>query len=161
MDAEWFGALGQWAGAVATVTAVWVALRIANRDSRRREAEDEQRALNIANLVLVGTPASDDEGMFIDFTNHSGRLMLNVHAEVWAPGTDGSERPRWAVQDAVVQPGEPGRWRLGRPGSAAIGAWRLRWTDSEGRRWYVDEHSQRPRPYKGGPPRLHPGQIDR
>lgn len=124
MDAEWFGAWGEWAGAVATVAAVWVALRIANRDSRRREAEDEQRALNLANLVLVGFPGFDDEGMVIDFVNHSGRLMLNVHAEVWAPCTDGQRTAAMgAVQEAVVQPGEPGRWRLGRPGSDA---WRLR-----------------------------------
>jgi hypothetical protein len=146
--------------------------------SRRRRREQEEQAWANARLVLVrGTgdrPVGQDEHGFqrellIYFINHSGRPILDVRAEAWPSGTDITEPPMWAVQSEIVQHGEPAEpneyfmMRVTAP-EPRIGlrAWRVRWTDVDGRKWCGDQIQQyQPLPYTGQPPRQYTGQPDR
>lgn len=169
---EWFAAIGQVAGAVATFAAVAVALWIAIADSRRRRREDELRASVSARQVVIGgtgtRPASNgdngfDHELLVYFTNHGDRPIFDVFAEAWPSGSPVAERAPWAVMQDVVLPGEPPESfmiKVAAPGDqVALAAWRVRWTDAEGRQWCADQPRQRqPLPYRGQPPRLYTGQ---
>ncbi|MET9634470.1 hypothetical protein ABZX92_44150 [Lentzea sp. NPDC006480] len=66
-DGEAWGALGQWAGALGTVLAVTVALRISQREadaeSERRQIEQAERELEQARLVvtIIDYPSVEEE----------------------------------------------------------------------------------------------------
>ncbi|GGU15097.1 hypothetical protein GCM10010178_03250 [Lentzea flava] len=175
--ADWIAAIGQAAGALFTAAAVAVALGIALADRRRLRREEDERGKRNARMVLVrGTgshPVGQDEHGYqselrIYFTNHSDRPIFNVYAEAWPVGTSLDEQPRWAVHSEVVLPGQPAepteyfamKVTTKEPPPISIAAWRLRWTDVDGRQWYGDEPRQvQPLPFSGQPPGRYTGRA--
>ncbi len=173
--ADWIAAIGQAVGAVFTAAAVAVALGIALADRRRQQREDDERAKRNARMVLVrGTgsvPATQDETGYqsklrIYFTNHGDRPIFDVYAEAWPAGNSIEESPRWAVHSEIVLPGQPTEPKeyfemtvtTKEPPPVALTAWRLRWTDVDGRQWCGDEPRQfQPLPFTGQPPRPYTG----
>ncbi|MGH3778872.1 MAG: hypothetical protein ACRDRR_24585 [Pseudonocardiaceae bacterium] len=75
--ATWLGVAGQWAGAIGTVAAVVVALRLARWERRRDTAERRDREAAQARLVtiVVTYPEYDDRREhnvpWVEITNHS------------------------------------------------------------------------------------------
>lgn len=173
--ADWVAAIGQVAGALFTFVAVVVALWIAISDSRRRDRDEETRAKANARMVLVRGTGSrvvshDDHGYQLDlmiyFTNHGDRPIFDVYAEAWPEGTALDEPPQWAVAGEIVQPGEPEECFMMKVTSPSeliqLAAWRVRWTDADGRHWFGDQTRQyQPLPYTGQAPRRYTGQPDR
>ena len=156
--ADWVAAIGQIAGAAFTLAAVVVALVIALRDERRRQQDRDDYARAQARLVLTGGPGSREEDgsrlTIFAFTNHGERPVLDVYAELWPSGTRLDDRPS-AVHARIVLPGQDLPMKLRCPSNAptAVAAWRIRWTDADGRQWYVDQYPQpEPLPYTGQPP---------
>jgi hypothetical protein len=173
--ADWVAAIGQVAGAVFTALAVAVALWIALADARRRRRDDETRAWTRARMVLIrGTgvrsTGRDEHGfhheLLINFTNHGDRPIFDVYAEAWSSGHSLEQKPPWAVTSEIVKPGEPEEFFLmkvtTKEPTVALAAWRVRWTDVDGRQWFGDQVGQyQPMPYTGEPPRMYMGQPDR
>jgi len=163
--ADWIAAVGQALGALFTLAAVIVALWIALRDERRRHAEQERLALTQARLVRVPGEGSksvgrDEHGyqheLTIYFTNHSERPVLDVYAEAWPADNPRDKPPRWALKTGIVLPGQdqPFMMKVTTPGaSVTLNAWRVRWTDADGRQWCVDRRGEDPIPFNGQPPR--------
>ena len=87
------------------------------------------------------------------FNNHGDRSVLDVYAEAWAASTPVSERATRAVQERIVLPGQERAFLVGcetvEP-SFSLRAWRIRWTDADGRQWSVDQPQQpEPLPLQG------------
>lgn len=122
MDASWWGALGQWAGAVGTISAVAVALHIANREARTAEARQRleveqrearelatahQRERETASLVIVDAeyvdesqfsshlPPDDAPDVEVRITNHSSEPVLLPRLELLQHPLGG--QGRWQV----------------------------------------------------------------
>lgn len=157
--ADWTAAIGQIAGAVFTLAAVVVALAVALRDERRRHQDRDDYARAQARLVLTGGPGSREEdgsrATIFPFTNHGDRPVLDVYAELWPSRTRLEDRPL-AVHARIVLPGQdlPIKLRRTLDAPASVTAWRVRWTDADGRQWCVDQPQQpEPLPYTGQPPR--------
>jgi hypothetical protein len=153
---DWVAAIGQVAGAMFTALAVAVALGIAIHDSRRQRREAETRALAQARHVLVGGTGERHEDeyhqLYIYFTNHSSNPIFEVYAEAWLDDMPVTEPPA-AVMTEIVQPGGPegGLFMLNIGREFKVRAWRVRWTDADGRQWCTDK----PRP---APPVRYVGQ---
>lgn len=101
MNSDWWGALGQWAGAVGTIAAVAAALHIANREARTAEARQRleveqrearelasahQREIETASLVIIETE-------YIDETQFSGHLSSDDAPDVGIRITNHSSEP--------------------------------------------------------------------
>ncbi len=161
---------------IATASAAVIALTVVvanslqrRADELRRRREEEARALAQARLVITATgnpgvrPLSDDASgldgrrsvMEFPFANHGDRPVLDVYGEVWPSGVAITDRPM-AVHAEVVLAGEhiPLRVQLdSAPEQVQVGAWRVRWTDADGRQWYRDRFPQEaPERFTGGPP---------
>lgn len=166
-NAPWVAALGEVAGALATFAAVVVALVLASRDDRRRHRENLDRATAQARLVLAGdtgTRAVGEGGppfkheLTIFFANYSNRPVLDVYAKAWPSDHSLIEAPAWAVHSRIVHPGQdhPMVMKVTTPSAQyGLAAWRVRWTDGDGREWCVDQPRQhRPLPLSGQAPRI-------
>lgn len=162
---------------IATASAVVIALTVAvanslqrRADELRRRREEEARALAQARLVITATgnqgvqPFSDDDASGLDarrsvmefpFANHGDRPVLDVYGEVWPAGVAVTDRPV-AVHAEVVLAGQhlPLRVQVeSAPEHVQVSAWRVRWTDADGRRWYRDRFPQEvPERFTGAPP---------
>jgi hypothetical protein len=155
------------APAVAAVVAVIVAVQTARlraADEQRRREEAEARSLAQARLVLVqdgppGVRKLDGNAWAIELSiaNHSDRPILNVYGELWLAGTDMSERPV-AVGMRFLPVAEEQRLAPRfdyQPGP--LTAWRVRWTDADGKAWAVSRIRQStPDRYTGQPPTRYP-----
>lgn len=156
----------QIASTISTSAATVIALVVVvlNLMQRRRDrdlvrVEDEDRARSLATLVITctgnpGLRAPIDEEiqgldqpcsvMEIPFENLTSQPVLDVYAEVWHSGMALEDRPS-AVHANVVRSGENLPLRLflqSTPDNFRLSAWRVRWTDSGGRRWCRDRYPQ-------------------
>jgi len=172
----------QIAGTIATACAVAVALTavIVNivqrkRDNDRRDAEKETEALAQARLVIVGgNPGSEQISVDAEtyglerddtygeaimwesrfgFANHGQRPVLDVYGQIWPSGYRLSDRPL-EVTHRFVLPGEDKPIPLRMPEKLeSLAAWRVRWTDADGRQWFVDKYPyEQPERYHGQEP---------
>jgi hypothetical protein len=158
------GSAAEWTAAIATFSAVGVALWIAIRDGRKRDELRRARSLARARLVLVpGAPGvtttQGSEGykhaIKYRFENHSGRPVLDVHVEAWSASTPLDGPATWGVHDEIALPGRDEPWVAYAETPTEqlpLAAWRVRWTDADGHQWFVD-HQGDPEPYKGQAPR--------
>jgi hypothetical protein len=80
LDSNWVGAIGQWAGAIGTVAAVWTALRISAKDGRQREQDRVDEARGRAAMVFT-----KDDGGSVVVANHSDRPVRDVAVRVGHP----------------------------------------------------------------------------
>ncbi len=158
--------------AAATFTAVVVSIWLARADRRRadRERDDRQRAQ--ARLIRASAPTAPETErtetgyhhvFTFPFANYSDRPVMEVHLEAWAgPGARLDQPAPWhATGDRIVFPGQEKHYLVGaqsEEGNLGLGAWRVRWTDADGRQWCIDQIGQRePLLYKGQQPRPYPG----
>lgn len=182
ISAEWFGAIGQWAGAIATVGAVWVALWLPKREARRRreeqarelyeQAERAARLMRVSGFGVDVATERNEYGQFLHqiqfaFCNCGSQPVLDLHTEAWWTEDELEGPPGAAIQHGTLMPGEPavapnkpqygeGFFRMSTPRHEErppVKAWRVRWTDVHGFQWCVDQRGQgRPLPYKDGQP---------
>lgn len=136
-------------------------------DNKRRTHEKEQQALAQARLVITGDQPPDLEGVMFDrigkpryriespLANAGDRPILDVRLEVWLndPTID---QPRVVAPTSVVRPGGKHDFRtyvVSDRADLAVTAWRIRWSDADGRKWFR-EHSPQDQParYTGQPP---------
>jgi hypothetical protein len=159
--------------ATTTATGTLIALSVAvvsivqrRNDLRRHEREEATKSRTQARLVRTawGNPGARPRGdggctVELPLANHSGRPILDVFGEIWVGGL--TEEHRRAVHADIILPGPQGeeQW-LKLDLSVAcddlrLSAWRVRWADADGRRWYVDEAFREPELFDGQPPRPH------
>lgn len=149
MSAEWVAAWGQIAGAVGAFCAVVVALWIALRDSRVRRKEDAARALAQAGLVIVARPyvvnlnrdiepESIHHDLRFAIDNHGDRPVLDVRAIVWLVEPAGRQFDKAKPVLLRDEELELDVRVYGKVGRSMVRAWRVQWTDADGRRWAVD-----------------------
>jgi hypothetical protein len=153
---------------VALAVAVWTVIQ-RRRDEIRAAQANESRALAQARLVGVGCGNPGGrmgnsvrpgftmpqwELTFGEFINRSDHPVLDVYAEVWTPDQNLDEPPH-AVHQEMLVPDEPLPLFLSFPTPVqGLRAWRLRWTDHDGKQWCRDQYPQRtPLPFTGQPPR--------
>jgi hypothetical protein len=165
--------------AVVTFLTVYVTVRMARTDRRRdnaRRAEDREEAKNQtyarqlaqARLVITGAPEISPPSLLgnnwnryevhFSFANYGDRPVIGIEADVWVEGapldkpcTDKAEKERYLLPggnltlEVVIRSPAP---------ELRLGAWRIRWTDADGREWCVDQPQQpQPLPYEGQLPR--------
>lgn len=182
ISAEWFGAIGQWAGAIATVGAVWVALWLPRHESAQREEGRKKELYELsereARLIVVsgiGIEPATEPGEFRQyphrlqfvFYNYGSQPVFDLYTEAWWPEDALEGPPGTAILQGTVEPGQPkegGRspsfgdhlcWvpASRREADPPVKAWRVRWTDIFGNQWCVDQRDQgQPLPYKDGQP---------
>ncbi|MEU7848481.1 hypothetical protein AB0B74_30675 [Micromonospora parva] len=161
--AAWIGAIGQALGALFTAAAVVVALCLASKESRDRKREDFGRSLAQAKLVRVGGPGlvapnerhgRNEYRTEFKIENYSDRPILDLHIELWTGQTKRTERPNMAVHSDVWKREQAEFLRLSAgEQEPAVTAWRVRWTDADGRQWCIDKAGTDPYPYAGEAPR--------
>jgi|SRR6266566_1520449 len=153
--------------ATATFAAVIVTIWLATADRRRARQGRDERQLAQARLVLTGTPGTASTGrgddgyhhnLTFQFDNYGDRPVMDVHAEAWPVREPLDEPARWGVNDRIVLPGANKPWVLNDlitpDPNLSLLAWRYRWTDADGRRWFVDQREQpEPLPFTGQQPR--------
>lgn len=158
----------QIASTIGTFLAVAVALAVVvinlvqrHNDRCREEEQDENRALAQARLVVTGhgNPGVNSRGahprLLLPVTNYSDRPILRVIGEHWPAGRPLDEQPG-SVIEPVIQPGDTCQLAVpmdddGQAGHTA--AWRIRWTDADGREWCWDRWPQEaPDRYTGQTP---------
>lgn len=150
----------QVASTVATSCAAIIALFVATmntinqrRDGRRRQAENESKALAQARLVAMGAPQLNPDAkkdtnstarhMKLTAVNHSDRAIVDVIFVVRSckPEENGF-RMEFSLGLLVMRAGEAHEfsWRdYYRSNDEAW--WRMEWTDADGLHWYRDNHS--------------------
>lgn len=161
--AAWISAIGQAIGALFTAAAVGVALYIAHRDSRERQQQEFDRSFAQARLVRVGAPGvvppnegRAEYGFQVLVENYSERPILDLNIELWMPPAKRMDRPTSAVHSDVWERGRAEFVHLlAGKDEPRLMAWRVRWTDADGRKWCVDKHDTDPYPYTGGAPRAY------
>jgi hypothetical protein len=149
MSAEWVAAWGQIAGAAGSFVAVAVALWIALRDSSVRRKEQSARASAQAKLVVVtrpyvvdlnrdGEPDSIHHDLQFTISNHGDRPILDVRAVVWLVEPTGRKfdrAERVLLRDQKIELDVRVHGKVRR---SMVAAWRVQWTDADGRHWAVD-----------------------
>jgi hypothetical protein len=150
----------QVASTVATSCAAIIALFVAvmsivnqRRDERRRQKENESKALAQARLVVMGAPQLNPDAekdpnstarhMKLTVVNHSDRAIVDVILVVRSckPEENGF-RTEFSLSLLVMRAGESHEfsWRdYCRSNDEAW--WRMEWTDADGLHWYRDSHS--------------------
>ncbi|MFB9903650.1 hypothetical protein [Allokutzneria oryzae] len=104
-SAEWWGAVGNWVGAVATTAAVVAALWIARRDGRVRVAERADRDKAQARL-LVSVMANRGDFVTVKVENHSQAPLFDITltnvepALAWRYGPSTVQSPRQGILKA-------------------------------------------------------------
>lgn len=163
VNADWIAAVGQVAGAIftaaAVVAALWIALHDAKRqrdaDAQRRDEDldrDHRRAISQARLVHISWPDyvgyKNSSRTTIDqlsITNRSDRPILDASMEIW---TDRDCLDRSAPFQSHAKMLLPGKTTEIRPPCTdgtqqdratrpITRAWRVHWTDADGRHWTV------------------------
>ncbi|MEU7789428.1 hypothetical protein [Amycolatopsis sp. NPDC049159] len=126
---EWWGAAGQWAGAIGTIAAVVVALGIAIRDGRRGRAEagaraERERREHVSHLSAwpVSHRADDQLQFPMKLLNTSNEPFFNVVVfPVFIQGAAPRTGEEWLSDDepeygnqrcAVIAALPPGRWEI-------------------------------------------------
>jgi hypothetical protein len=121
--------------------------------------------------VITGNPGvqltgRDNDGYHHDLTfqfiNYGDRPVMDVEAEAWASSDPLDQPRRWGVNERVVLPGPNKPWALHDiitpDPQLSLRAWRIRWTDADGRQWCVDRPQQpEPLPFTGQEPRPYTG----
>lgn len=99
-EIEW-GDMGTWVAGLATLLAVAVAIWIAVRDGRVRDAERRDAEAGQARLVSVSTPWGNAGGIQIHVTNHSEAPIVGLEIDDvgWVSGLPAGVK--WRVAPAV------------------------------------------------------------
>jgi hypothetical protein len=156
--ATWFGGVGGWLAAFATVAAVLVALSIANRDRAHLQAERRDREAGQARVVLAELTRS--QIVVVEVTNHSESPIMALVLEY----VSNDENPEWGwklnenthqgpAEISVLPAGEShsypvrftdnaGEVRLLERGPQLNFHFRISFTDSCGLRWHRSNNEQ-------------------
>jgi hypothetical protein len=170
---------GTLALAVVTVAAVIVTVLTAITDRRRddkRRTEDRDEAENRvreereyrqkaqARLVITSPPelasvrdSLNRRGIQFEFVNHGDRPVMGIEAEVWLGAAPRDQPCTSADEHKFALPGRDLQLWVPIDSLAPeldLRAWRIRWTDADGREWFVDQAQQpEPLPFTKEPPR--------
>lgn len=150
--------MGQAIGAIATAVAIWVALRLANKEARHRREEEHAKAKAQAKLVLVNHVGFEPEynpTIALDWEKHyftvgvlniSDRPILSVQSEVAI-----EPRALFALKSHRSDFLDPDRHKLYQSFDISIGKqteiymWRVSWEDPDGIWWEVCDQGSGPR----------------
>ncbi|MFE0020534.1 hypothetical protein [Amycolatopsis sp. NPDC059021] len=146
----------QIASTIASSAAVLVAIvvtiinlmhRAADKVEKRQD--EEARLLSQARLVViaeipfevgytdfdVNSYASQEREYYSRrLSNHGDRPILDLHSEFWIKDADGNYNYN-CRRFSVILAGSEKTMTIGVNKGGALSAWRLRWTDADGRQW--------------------------
>jgi hypothetical protein len=154
--------------AVVTVTAIIVTVVTAitdrRKDERHRSEERQYHQSAQARLVITSPPevspvkdSLNRHGIQFEFVNHGDRPVMGIEAEVWLGAAPLDQQCSSVDKHKVALPGRDLQLRVPIDSMTTdpdLRAWRIRWTDADGREWFMDQAQQpEPLPYERKPPR--------
>ncbi|WP_143467236.1 hypothetical protein [Lentzea kentuckyensis] len=102
-------------------------------------------------------PTGPAAGSSFEITNESSNPILDLRAEIWVDDMKlNQETPLWN-NEKILKPDTKTRLAVSAPSEdVRVTAWRVRWTDANGRKWCRDrEPTDEPNTYDGQAPRKH------
>lgn len=144
--ADWTAAIGQALGALFTAGAVWVALRLANKEARQRREEEHAKARAQAKMVIVkdgiGRQQRDrvETNYFVNYRNIGDLPILGATLEARFTNPDNETFTVMSAPEGYVLKNIGVGWAslAFTTGSVnEIRTWRLFWQDVNGFNWEI------------------------